>query len=87
MTEQLTGFEPQEHEILENLRRIYFWIHLAADFSAGLCFVVGSILFFYPALVHAGTWLFLVGSIMFAAKPTVRLAHEIHRARTAARLH
>jgi hypothetical protein len=29
----------------------------------------------------AGTWLFLIGSILFAVRPTIRLALELHLAR------
>lgn len=86
MIERLNGFEEEAEEVLEALRRRYFWVHLLVDFCAGFCFVVGSAFFFYPSLIYAGTWLFFVGSIMFAAKPTVRLVHQIHSSRvTAAR--
>ncbi|WP_376877272.1 YrhK family protein [Albirhodobacter sp. R86504] len=47
------------------------------DFSAALCFIVGSMFFFYDSLQNAGTWLFLIGSLFFAAKPTIRLWREI----------
>lgn len=52
------------------------------DFGAALCFVVGSVMFFYEAWQTPGTWLFLVGSILFACKPTLRLVREIHLAET-----
>ena len=51
------------------------------EFLAALCFIIGSVFFFYPSLEYAGTWLFLVGSILFALRPTVRLAMEIHLSR------
>lgn len=47
------------------------------DFGAALCFIVGSVFFFYDTLVFPGTWLFLIGSILFAAKPTLRLVREL----------
>lgn len=78
VTERLNGFEEEVDELLELLRQRYFWLHLVVDFIAGFCFVVGSAFFFYKSLVYAGTWLFLIGSIMFAAKPTVRLTHQLH---------
>jgi hypothetical protein len=81
VTERLNGFEEEVDELLEQLRQRYFWLHLVVDFTAGFCFVVGSAFFFYKSLVYAGTWLFLIGSIMFAAKPTVRLTHQLHRNR------
>jgi hypothetical protein len=81
VTERLNGFQRELEDALEAVRRRYFWIHLTVDFLAGISFVVGSVFFFYPSLVYAGTWLFLVGSILFAAKPSVRLAHELKRGR------
>ncbi|WP_368484139.1 YrhK family protein [Phaeobacter sp. HF9A] len=51
--------------------------HTCADFGAALCFVIGSIFFFYSSLVTAGTWFFLLGSVLFAAKPTIRLIREV----------
>lgn len=55
----------------------YELAHTLVDFGAAICFVIGSILFFYQDLQEAGTWLFLIGSILFAAKPTLRLTREI----------
>ncbi|WP_138465126.1 YrhK family protein [Poseidonocella sp. HB161398] len=51
--------------------------YTAVDFLAALLFVAGSIFFFYDSLMTAGTWLFLVGSICFAMKPTIRLWREL----------
>lgn len=51
------------------------------EFLAAVCFIIGSVFFFYESLQYAGTWLFLVGSILFAVRPTVRLVMEIHLAR------
>jgi uncharacterized membrane protein YgdD (TMEM256/DUF423 family) len=57
---------------------IYQWIHLLVDFAAAAMFVVGSILFLQPGLERAGSWLFLIGSIFFAMKPTIRLLRVLH---------
>lgn len=62
---------------------IYQWIHLLVDFAAAAMFVAGSILFLQPELVRAGSWLFLVGSIFFAMKPTLRLLRVLHLRRLA----
>lgn len=51
--------------------------YTVVDFAAAILFVAGSILFFNEATVTAGTWLFLVGSLCFAAKPSLRLAREL----------
>ena len=47
------------------------------DFGAALAFLVGSILFFYNDLQETATWFFVIGSIAFAAKPTLRLWREL----------
>jgi hypothetical protein len=52
-------------------------LYTAVDFSAAGCFILGSILFFNEETRTPGTWLFLVGSIFFAAKPTIRMIREI----------
>jgi hypothetical protein len=62
---------------------LYQWAHLLVDFAAALMFVTGSIFFLYPAYQHAGTWLFLIGSIFFAMKPTIRLLRFLHVRRLA----
>ncbi len=62
---------------------IYQWLHLLVDFTAATLFVIGSILFLNPGLERAGSWLFLIGSIFFAMKPTVRLLRFLHLRRLA----
>ncbi|MEL7214164.1 MAG: YrhK family protein [Pseudomonadota bacterium] len=51
--------------------------HTIASFLAAVLFIIGSILFFYEDLQHTGTWLFLIGSIFFAIKPTLTLIREL----------
>ena len=61
-------------------RRLYARFEIAytvVDFSAALLFIIGSIMFFYDAWQTFGTWMFLIGSFFFAAKPTLRLVREI----------
>lgn len=61
-------------------RRIYARFEIAyttVDFLAALMFIVGSVMFFSDAWQVTGTWLFLVGSFFFAAKPTLRLWREV----------
>ncbi|MBF9030743.1 hypothetical protein HKCCE3408_10105 [Rhodobacterales bacterium HKCCE3408] len=55
----------------------YEILYTAVDFGAALCFIVGSVMFFFEEWQVPGTWLFLVGSILFAGKPTIRLVREI----------
>lgn len=56
----------------------YEILYTFVDFLAAFLFIVGSILFFDEATVEFGTWLFLIGSICFALKPTIRLIREAH---------
>lgn len=50
------------------------------SFSAAVCFVVGSAFYFYESLHSVGTWLFLIGSVLFALKPVISLARELRYA-------
>ncbi|MEO1680782.1 MAG: YrhK family protein [Pseudomonadota bacterium] len=65
---------PRHADIYGAYERIYTVI----DLVAALCFVAGSVLFFFEATLTLGTWLFLVGSLCFAAKPAARFAREYH---------
>ncbi|EDZ47340.1 conserved hypothetical protein [Rhodobacterales bacterium Y4I] len=59
---------------------VYEIVYTIIDFSAALCFIIGSVFFFDESLKTAGTWLFLTGSILFAAKPTLRLVRDLRLA-------
>lgn len=76
----MTYFHPEN--LNKSPRHTRVWIafeiaHTMVDFGAAVCFVVGSVFFFWKSTELAATWLFLVGSILFAAKPTLRLAREV----------
>lgn len=78
-------FDPNTRTSSPRNARIYAAyevVYTAVDFAAALLFVIGSILFFGETTQAAGTWLFLLGSICFALKPTIRLAREIYYLRT-----
>lgn len=76
-------FEPYASRAMsDRQRRIYAAYELAytlVDFSAAFSFVVGSVLFLSPERQTVGTWFFIVGSLLFATKPSLRLARELHR--------
>jgi len=55
----------------------YEVIYTFVDFMAAILFVVGSVLFFWDSTQFAATWMFLIGSIFFALKPTTRLLREL----------
>jgi len=63
---------------LQRLHDLYAFCHLVVDFLAGLTFLIGSVLFFWPETETPGVWLFVVGSILFMVKPSLRLAHMLH---------
>lgn len=80
MSKNLILFDPRDQKITAQQARRYalFEIgHTIVDFAAAFLFVIGSILFFFEEAMIPGTWCFLVGSIFFAAKPSIRLAREI----------
>ncbi|HET9104914.1 MAG TPA: YrhK family protein [Solirubrobacteraceae bacterium] len=59
-----------------------FWryqvVRTGVDFGAALCFVLGSVFFFYPSMSTPADWLFLTGSILFAVKPTIDMVRSVH---------
>ncbi len=59
-----------------------FWhyqvVRTLVDFGAALSFVVGSACFFFSSTQIAADWLFLIGSILFAAKPTIDVVRSAH---------
>ena len=73
-------FDPAGHVRSHAHRKIYARAELAytvVDFSAAVLFVAGSVLFFSASTTYAGTWLFLIGSILFGLRPTIKLVREI----------
>ena len=73
-------FEPRGSGNSTREKRIHARYEIAytlVDFLAALTFVIGSVMFFRASWQTAGTWLFLVGSLLFAAKPTLRLLKEL----------
>ena len=59
-----------------------FWryqiVRTAVDFGAAVCFVVGSGFFFFASMTTSADWLFLIGSILFAIKPTIDMVRSLH---------
>ncbi|WP_099864717.1 YrhK family protein [Pararhizobium haloflavum] len=73
-------FRPGNREKSEEHKRIYALYELwytAVDFMAAFTFLIGSVLFFSESTQTAATWCFVIGSICFALKPTIRLAREL----------
>lgn len=59
-----------------------FWryqvVRTLVDFGAATCFVVGSLCFFFSSTTTEADWLFLVGSVLFAVKPTIDVVRSAH---------
>ena len=73
-------FHPDHKRRYENDERAYAVLELAyttVDVAAALLFIVGSVMFFSENWVTLGTWCFLIGSICFGLKPTIRIYREI----------
>ena len=62
-----------------------FWryqvVRTGVDFGAAICFIIGSVLFFSESTQITATWLFLIGSILFAVKPTIDMVRSLHLSR------
>ena len=72
-------FRHENRERNHDTRRIYALYELAytlVDFGAAICFLIGSVLFFWPSVETPAIWLFTIGSLLFLAKPAIRLARE-----------
>jgi hypothetical protein len=62
-----------------------FWryqvVRTAVDFGAAICFVIGSAFFFFVSMTTPADWLFLLGSVLFAIKPTIDMVRSLHLGR------
>lgn len=73
-------FDPENHSRSAQHKKVYAFCELAytiVDFSAAALFIVGSILFFNPSTANSGTWLFLIGSVFFGVRPSIKLVREL----------
>lgn len=60
------------------IRRRYEVLSILNDFFIALWFLVGSVLFLFPELETPAICLFILGSLQFFIRPTLRLAAHIH---------
>lgn len=60
------------------IRQRYEALSIANDVLIALWFLVGSVLFFWESTATAATWCFVLGSVEFLARPTIRLARLVH---------
>ncbi|MCB1425855.1 MAG: YrhK family protein [Zhengella sp.] len=74
-------FAPGNRNLSPRHKALYAAYEIAfttVDFLAAFLFVIGSVMFFYKSMETPAIWCFLVGSVCFALKPTLRLARELH---------
>lgn len=71
------GASPRHAQIYGRYQVVY----TVVEFAAAVAFVIGSVFFFSDSLALPADWLFLVGSILFAVRPTVSVLREAHLAR------
>ena len=74
-------FDPRrKHASRRHLRvyALYELLFTLVDFAAAALFVIGSVLFFDESTARAATGCFLIGSVCFALKPSVRVMRELH---------
>jgi len=73
-------FNPANYTISNDHKRLYALCEIAytvVDVTAAALFVIGSLLFFNESTTYAGTWLFVVGSVLFGLRPAIKLYREI----------
>jgi hypothetical protein len=74
-------FRHENRQRTAGTRRLYAQYEIAytiVDFCAAISFLAGSVLFFWNRFELEAIWLFVIGSLCFTLKPTIRLAREIH---------
>jgi hypothetical protein len=73
-------FRHENRDRNDDTKRVYALFeptYTRVDFGAALCFVVGSVMFFYESLMTPATWLFVIGSVLFTIKPALRQIREL----------
>jgi hypothetical protein len=77
-------FDPVLNDLTPRHMEI-FWryqvVRTGVDFGAAICFVVGSVFFFFASMTTPADCLFLLGSILFAVKPTIDMVRSLHLSR------
>ncbi|WP_368044665.1 YrhK family protein [Sabulicella glaciei] len=76
MTGKSDGPRRGAGEVLVLLRRHYFWIHMSVQSVCAACFLAGSVLTLFETTKAAAPWIYLFGSLTFAALPAIRLLNR-----------
>ncbi len=59
-------------------KKSYKILYTINDFTLGLWFLIGSVFFYFESLKTWGVTLFVLASLQFVIKPTIRLVHEMN---------
>ncbi len=73
-------FAPENRQKSDRHSKVYTAYEIAhtlVDFGAAVCFIIGSVAFLFEDWQSFATWNFLIGSVLFAVKPTLRLMREL----------
>jgi len=76
----MTLFDSSRHSNSRQAKRFQARVELvytSLDFIAALAFLIGSVLFLWPACQEAGTWLFIFGSLCFAIRPGLHFVRDL----------
>ena len=68
-------FNPENHARTDAHKKMYAYTFV--DVAAAVLFLVGSFLFFSETTTYFGTWLFVVGSVLFGLRQTIKLWREV----------
>ncbi|MDN3524562.1 YrhK family protein [Halomonas sabkhae] len=60
------------------IRRRYETLSIANDFLVAIWFLAGSVLFLFPRHETLAIWLFIIGSVQFLLRPSIRLTSHLH---------
>lgn len=71
-----------ESDETRRLYALYELLHTVADFIAAFLFLTGSVLLLWADTEGVAIWLFIVGSVFFCLKPTLKLVRELRLAST-----
>ncbi|WP_430787691.1 YrhK family protein [Virgibacillus flavescens] len=72
-------FQMGTYEVSFNKK--YRFLALLNDFTLGLEFLIGSVLFLFESTQTAGTILFILGSAQLLARPIIKIVHAFYFSR------
>lgn len=82
--DQATGPAPESRRRggLGTVLRDFPWIHLGIGLTGNALFVIGSVMFFWPAVKTAAIWVFVVASLGMLVGSVGELLVRIEKKRT-----